>query len=552
MSASSKKKLRKEQEAAKMTEKQLAAQREAKKLNLYTTIFVVVLVALLVVAATVGAYQAITNSGLREKNTTAVTVGSQEISNAELNYFYMDAVNTFYSQYGSYASLFGLDPSLPLNEQVVDETTGKTWADDFLDSAKQTAAAAYAMKAAAETEGFALTAEQVASIETEMESLELYATMYGYRDAESYLKAFYGNGANVKSYTEYTKLRTLAQEYQVHHADSLVYTNEDLRAAEADNYDAYSSFTYHAYYVTASKYLTGGTTDAEGSTTYTEEETAASVAAAEEAAKALVAEEIDSVEDLDAAIAAMPVNAGLSSASTAYEDTLFSSINAAYAEWVADDSRTEGDKAYFANTSTTTAEDGTETTVTNGYYVVYFLGANDNQFPLTNIRHILITPEHSHEEGEEHTDGETYSEEELAAAKATAQEILDQWKAGEATEESFAALANEKSADGDGTTGGLYENVYPGQMVEPFEDWCFDSSRKTGDTGIVESSYGYHVMYFVGESEQTYRDYQIETELRNADLNAWYEETVDAMSITDGDCKFIRTDLVLNPTEAAE
>ena len=34
MSASSKKKLRKEQEAAKMTEKQLAAQKEAKKTSL--------------------------------------------------------------------------------------------------------------------------------------------------------------------------------------------------------------------------------------------------------------------------------------------------------------------------------------------------------------------------------------------------------------------------------------------------------------------------------------------------------------------------------------
>ena len=86
MSASSKKKLRREQEAAKLTEKQLTEQKEAKKLRVYTTAFVVVLAVLLVVAVWVGVNQTITNSGMREKNTVAVTVGEHEISNAELSY----------------------------------------------------------------------------------------------------------------------------------------------------------------------------------------------------------------------------------------------------------------------------------------------------------------------------------------------------------------------------------------------------------------------------------------------------------------------------------
>jgi len=157
-----------------------------------------------------------------------------------------------------------------------------------------------------------------------------------------------------------------------------------------------------------------------------------------------------------------------------------------------------------------------------------------------------VAPAHEHVEGETHEEGETYSAEELAAAKATAEEILAQWKAGEATEEAFAALANEKSADGDGVSGGLYENVYPGQMVVNFNDWCFDSARKAGDTGIVETEYGYHVMYFVGDSDLSYRDFQIENELRSADLNAWYTEIVDAMTQTEGNTKYIRKDLVLN------
>ena len=93
MSASNKKKLRKEQDAAKLTEKQQSAQKEAKKVSLYTTAFVVVMVLLLAVAIFVGVRQTIVNSGIREKNTVALTVGTHELSNAELNYFYMDAVN---------------------------------------------------------------------------------------------------------------------------------------------------------------------------------------------------------------------------------------------------------------------------------------------------------------------------------------------------------------------------------------------------------------------------------------------------------------------------
>ena len=83
-------------------------------------------------------------------------------------------------------------------------------------------------------------------------------------------------------------------------------------------------------------------------------------------------------------------------------------------------------------------------------------------------------------------------------------------------------------------------------MVQAFNDWCFDSSRKSGDTGIVETQYGYHVMYFVGTSDITYRTSLIESDLRSADVAAWQEEMVNALTITDGDTSYIRTDLVIN------
>ena len=537
MSASSKKKLRKEQEAAKMTEKQLAAQKEAKQTKQYTTAFVAVMAAILVIAIFVGVKQTIVGSGIREKNTVALTVGDHELNNVEMNYFFMDAVNNFYGSYGSYAAMFGLDLSKPLDEQFVDEESGLTWADDFMTSAKDSAASVYALVDAAESAGYSLPAQEQEALEANMESLDLYATMYGYSNADSYLRAMYGSGASKETYKTYYEKQALASSYYNHYAQSLTYEDAQLRAKESENSNAYSSYSYNYYYLAASRFLTGGTTDAEGKVTYSDEETAASIAAAEEAAKALTAAEITDAAALDAAIAALEINKDTEAASTANTDTLYTSINSSYADWLADSSRKAGDIAYFVS--------GTEDNI-SGYYVVMFQGATDNTFPLKNVRHILVTPEHVHEEGEEHAEGETYSAEELAEAKAAAEDILNQWISGDKTEESFAALANEKSADGDGTTGGLYENVYPGQMVDSFEDWCYDDSRKPGDTGIVESNYGYHVMYFCGDSDAVYRDYLIENDLRSADMDAWYAEIVNAMPQTEGDTSYIRKDVVLS------
>ena len=544
MSASSKKKLRKEQDAAKMTEKQLAAQKEAKKTKLYTAAFVAVMAVLLVIAITVGVTQTISNSGIREKNTTAMTVGDTALSNADLNYFFIDTVNNFYSQNGSYASFFGLDTTLPLDEQVFDETTGETWADYFLESAKSSAASVYAMANAAEAAGHTLSEDESAQIDSILSTYALYASLYGYSDSEQYLKAMYGKGATEEGIRNYLEKSILAESYNTAHEESLTYTDAELRAAEAENYDKYSSFSYNYYYLAASRFLEGGTTDEDGNTTYSDEETAASIAAAEAAAKSVIAGEITSVEDLDAAIAALPVNAESTTAkSTAYEDQSYSSIDEELAAWLCDDARQEGDVAVVENTNDTTDDEGNTITETRGYYVVYFHSANDNAFAMKNVRHILVSFEGGTTDDYGNT---TYSDEEKATAKTAAEEVLNEWKAGEATEDSFAALATERSDDtGSTENGGLYEDIYPGQMVDAFEEWCYDDSRKAGDTGIVETEYGYHVMYFVGDSDTTYRDYQIKTELAEADHTEWYNAIVDAAVITDGSTKYLTTGITL-------
>lgn len=125
---------------------------------------------------------------------------------------------------------------------------------------------------------------------------------------------------------------------------------------------------------------------------------------------------------------------------------------------------------------------------------------------LVDVRHILIQPEG----GTEAEDGTvTYSDEEWEICRQKAQDILDQWKNGDATEESFGELAKEHTADGNGNEGGLYEDVSEGQMVTEFNDWIFDESRAYGDTDLVKTSFGYHVMYFV-DSDPAWEVYTAE------------------------------------------
>ena len=143
------------------------------------------------------------------------------------------------------------------------------------------------------------------------------------------------------------------------------------------------------------------------------------------------------------------------------------------------------------------------------------------------MRHILILPEGATIET---VTTEEFSDEAWAAGEQKAQEILDQWLSGDKTEDSFATLANENSADtGSNTNGGLYSGVTKGQMVEAFNDWCFDSSRQVGDYGIVKTQYGYHIMYFCGS--QLLWESQAESDLLAQLSNDFINNAVKAADV---------------------
>lgn len=138
----------------------------------------------------------------------------------------------------------------------------------------------------------------------------------------------------------------------------------------------------------------------------------------------------------------------------------------------------------------------------------YLDGGLAREDKYVDVRHVLIMPEGADTST---IRTETFDDAAWETARVQAEELLKTWEAGDKSEDSFATLAVENSQDGSASSGGLYTDVYKGQMVEAFENWCFDESRQAGDYGIVKTEFGYHLMYYVS-SRPVWKD-QVQSDM---------------------------------------
>lgn len=121
-------------------------------------------------------------------------------------------------------------------------------------------------------------------------------------------------------------------------------------------------------------------------------------------------------------------------------------------------------------------------------------GISKENSDVVDVRHVLVQLDNttSDESGQV-----IYTEEEWETCRVKAQGLLDQWLSGEASEDTFAQLAKDNSKDGNAAEGGLYKDVTKNYMVDTFDAWIFDESRQYGDSGLVKTPFGYHIMFFV-------------------------------------------------------
>lgn len=467
-----------------------------------------IVVAVVVIA--VIAFFAMLSNGFFARHTTAAKVGEHSLSPVEVNYFAADAYATFYNQLGSYASMF-FDTSTALSEQVYDEDTGKTWADYFIDQGLQTAASTYAVYDEAVANGFTLTAAQEQSVTDQIEQLREYVKTYAsdyYNTLDAFLVAQYGVGCDTKTYESYLRVQTVASAYSSSVSEALTYTTEEIDAEYAGNVTDYDTVSYRYVYFAADDYAEESDSDEELSEEVQEQLLTLELAQAKTDADAMLEAITDEQSFIDLAVARAEADAEedetVSEDDSLASDYSYSSVPSAAADWLFDEARVEGDTACLDSDA--------------GYYVVYFLSRNDHSDSTRNVRHILVSVSDSTDETE------------VANARAQAEAILAEYQAGEQTEDAFAALGEKYLDDGTSAEATRYDNVYVGQMVEEFENWCFDESRQIGDVAVVDTSYGSHVMYFCGEGELNHRQALAENALKSSDYSAWYSALTENAS----------------------
>lgn len=537
MSGSSKKKLRKEQYEAALTQKQQSERKEARKLKNYTLTFVISMILVVVIA--VGIIVTPTITGIVHRNTHAITIGNHQLSTAQLSYFYMDEINdyytttynNYYSNYGSMWQLFLiLNPDEPLNEQYYNEEKTLTWADHFMNEAIKTATTMYALLDEGKANGFELAEDDQKALDSYFQSLESNAKTQGYANVNAYLRSTYGQGASFEEFKEYYTSSIYATMYFNDYCDSLEYTDEQIREFEKDKVLNYTSFDYVIYTVRVDDYLGEGTKGEDGKVTYSDEDRAAALAAAKKDAETLVATGATTAEKLNEAIKALEINKDNKNAkATEYNNYFYESVGLEDTQkWLADEARKAGDLTIIEGKVKETNEDKTETERVTAFNVILFLERDDNHTKLVNVRHILSQYKNPYIDSEGNYQ---YNESTKKAAKEEANKWLLEWEKGDKTAETFGELAKKYGTDGTAANGGLMEDIYPGQMVEAFNDWCFDSSRKAGDTGIVETEYGCHVVYFEKTQDISYRDYLIKNDLVTKDSEAWRTALEEKMSV---------------------
>lgn len=485
------------QRMAKETSKKAKKSPQAVKIGkIVSKIISIVIVAAIVI----GALSGILNFfGVPQKVLTSVKYGSTKISVAKYNYYYMSLyLNTsqtaqqYDTYYGDGAGLqyTGYDYTKTPMEQAytasdlgLGDKTTQTWADYFRVNTISYIQQYVAYSALAREAGITLTEEEQASIDEQITSVRETAETNDY-DIDRFLMTRYGRGASEKLMREIMEEQILASNYATKMQTDVTngITDEQINEEFDKNINNYVVLNVSAFKISADKTNVADDATDEEKTAATNEVMARAKASAESyAAKVKSAADLLSQAKL--------YSSSLTDDSIIYKDTTYSVLNSSFgatvADWAVSSDRAAGDVAVLE--------------AADGYVVIYMSEtAHKDETKPVDVRHILVQfPT------DDSGAATTPTDEEKKTYYNKAKSIYDEYLANP-TEEAFATLATNNSKDtGSSSNGGLYEKVKPGDMVTEFNDWCFDASRKTGDTGIIETTHGYHIMYYVDNNNES-------------------------------------------------
>ena len=384
---------------------------------------------------------------------TYVKVNGENISKVEFDYNYNVVKNNYISQNGSYMSYFGLNLSQDLSTQMYSDVL--SWKDYFEQMAVESITTDKALKAEAVANGFTYdTAKEYATYE---ENLKAAAQAAGV-SVKNYVQQTYGEYATLGRIKGFVQDALFTNAYYNHVSDEKAPSDDEILNYYNENKADYDSVDYYLNTIYAE--LPTEPTELADPVDETEEAGADGEESVYQPSEAEVEKAMADAKVLaDAALENVTTDGELQ------ENKLRSDAVYSIRDWLFDDSRQEGDSTVIENTSS------------NCYYVVSFVKRYRDDTPSADVR-IIATDDQ---------DG---------------QAILDEWKNGDATEESFAELADTYNG---GTyysaQGGLYEGVTPNAGQDQLLLWIFEEGRKTGDVAYIQTDDYSCVVYYVGTNK---------------------------------------------------
>ncbi|MBR0302403.1 MAG: peptidylprolyl isomerase [Clostridia bacterium] len=417
-----------------------------------------------------------------EGSKVVMSLGDQEITLAEFNLYYRSIPYQIISQYQYYygedyanqlIQEYGFDPNAPYDEQDCSTYDG-TWFDYFFEATKSYFTGICAFCNFAEENGGGLTDREKEDCSADVASIVEQATSSG-----NTLSEYYGDPLGLV-----TEDVLLSMFYKVSLADKgkELYQNmsdisDEMIAEEYEkNPKDYAVVDYLSYTFQSN----GETVKDEEIKSYADELAATTTP-----------------EDFAAWVDNYYNNILMADTEekTDYTVSTLRQKNIKYAEdfepyaWMFDEAKVGECYESFSENDT--------------ICTVYMLASAPhlNDYVKKSVRHIVFNIDNY--------DGDD------AACLAAAENVYKQYLLAPG-EDNFASLANQYSDDPeieydeDGnatqkevkTDGGLYANIDPDDnFVTEFKDWAFDTSRKPGDTGIIKTQFGYHIMYFVGDGD---------------------------------------------------
>lgn len=504
-------------QSAKKSQKKSEKSKAAAKI-----VKMVVAIVLAVVVAGGIVWKVLDDTAAIKKNTTVFSLGDDiRVSEVEFTYYYSQYLNNIYSyaqQYAMYGMNIGIDPTKSPDEQNygTDADGKEMLLSDYLKNETISALQSYKiLYAEALKAGYKLTDDEQKSIDDQVEELRNTAAENKY-SLNAYLKASYGKGINEKFLRKQLEMQNIVSRYQSDTSKKLTdsYSAADIKAVYDKDHSAYNAVDARTLSF-AIETLTAKDGETSEQLAARQKAAAAKVKSEAEAAlKACTGEKAfleqakkknSSTENYDAESA--------TALNEAAKSTITSYVSEDAAKWAFDSARKAGDVKLF--------EVGSDGNVTS--YVILYINKGSYAPMASNVRHILISFTDNASSSSEATD------EQKKAAKASADKIYKEWQSGAKTEDSFAALAKEKSKDtGSAADGGLISGITSSaNYVESFRNWATDSSRKVGDTGIVESEYGYHIMFYSGS------DYAWKSAIRSTKASEDFEKQLNELEGSD-------------------